>query len=242
MKQHYLQLNAGKTELIVFGSQSVLSKLKIKGVFLNSQCIRMVSTVKNLGFRMDSSLILRAQITALKSSCFHKLRNIAKMKYYLSPQQMQVLVQSLVISSLDYCNALYYGLNSSLLNQLQVIQNRACRTVLGLKRKDAVSEHLQHLHWLKIEQRIEFKILLLVFKSLNNLAPTYLSELIQYNNISGSRPPSLKSPTCKTGAFISAAPALWNKLPNKIRQTNDIEVFKKLLKTHLFIKCYSLDT
>ena len=161
---------------------------------------------------------------------------------YISPKQLQTLVQALVVSSLDYCNALYYGIHPSMLNQLQVIQNRACRTILGLKKMTNVHEHLKNLHWLKTEQRIEFKILLLVYKSLNGLAPTYLSELLSYNNISGSRTPTLQTPipnTARAGrAFYYSAPRLWNCLPCDIKQFASITVFKNKLKTYLFHKSY----
>ena len=50
--------------------------------------------------------------------------------------------------------------------------------------------NLKELHWLKVQEIIEFKVILLTFKCLNNLAPSYLTELLQYNNISGSRAPT----------------------------------------------------
>ena len=155
---------------------------------------------------------------------------------------MQRQVQALVGSSLDYCNGLYYGVSPYLMNQLQIIQNRACRVIKGLKKKDSVDEHLQSLHWLKIEQRIQFKLLLLTYKSLNGAAPEYLSELLQYNHLSGSRTPSLKTSRRNTvpamRSFESAAPLLWNALPDELRQISNIITFKKKLKTHLFKQSY----
>ena len=95
----------------------------------------------------------------------NRLRKITKMKPFLNKSQMKILTQALVISSLDYCNALYYGIDSQLMKQLQVIQNRACRVIFGLKRRDSVDSFIKELHWLKVEQRIQFKILLLAYIS-----------------------------------------------------------------------------
>ena len=167
------------------------------------------------------------------------------MKPFLSTHQMQQLIQSLVISSLDYCNSLYYGTTSRNIQLLQTIQNRACSTVLGLKRRDPKTEHLKKLHWLKIPQRIEFKILLTVFKSLNGLAPDYLSRLVKYNHISGSRVPTLRTymPRSKLGcrAFIYSAAKLWNNSPTDIRMCHDIKTFKNKLKTQiLFCESYKI--
>ena len=137
MKEHYLQLNPGKTEIIVFGSQPILAKLQLNGVFISpSVCVRLVPFAKNLGFYLDGTLNFNTQIKRLKSSCFNKLRNIAKMKPFLNMKQMQQLVQALIISSLDYCNALYYGASRKTVSQLQAIQNRACATIFGLKKRE----------------------------------------------------------------------------------------------------------
>ena len=244
MTSHFLLLNPGKTEIIVFGSQSTMSSEIINGTFLSSSiCIRFVSTVKNLGFHLDSNLNFKKQISSLKSSCYHKLRNISKMQPHLSSKQLEILTISLVTSSLDYCNSLYYGINSLLLNQLQSIQNRACRVILGLKAKEPTSIHMRNLHWLKIKERIEFKILLLAYKSLTGKSPSYLTNLINYNCISGSRTPSLSPHSVRTSAgaraFQHCAPMLWNKLPTNIKCCNDISQFKTHLKTLLFDKSYS---
>lgn len=243
MNRHYLQLNPGKTEIMVFGSTSVLSTLELQGVFITSTiCVKLVPTAKNLGFVLNSSLTLDPQIKKLKSVCCHKFRNITKMKPFLTETQMKILVQSLVISSLDYCNALYYGISSTLMRQLQSIQNRACRIIKGLKKRENVTEHLKELHWLKVQERIEFKLLLLVFKSLNGRAPGYLSELLCYTNISGSRVPSLQYSNSKSDrAFSVCAPKLWNELPLDIKQCSDVELFKQKLKTHLFKKSYDIN-
>lgn len=200
------------------------------------------STVKNLGFHLDSSLNFAYQVRKLKSSCFHKLRNIGKMKAFLDTKQMQELVQAVVLSSLDYCNALYFGCNASVINQLQVIQNRACATIFGLKKSDYKSDHMKKLHWLRIQERIEFKILLLTFKSLNGFAPAYLQDLVQYNHMSGRGSPSLNARISRTSsgdrAFISSAAKLWNNLPDKIKCSPSTASFKNCLKTHLFRKSY----
>ena len=97
------------------------------------------------------------------------------MKGYLSITQVRILVQAVILSKLDYCNALYFGCNSSVIKQLQVIQNRACRIIFGMSKTQSVDLKLKELHWLKVNERIEFKIMLLVFKSVNGLAPKYLN-------------------------------------------------------------------
>lgn len=243
MAAHFLQLNPGKTEIIIFGSPKVLSHISIHGSFLmHSTCLRFSPVVKNLGFRLDSNLLLNKQISNLKSVCCNKLRAIAKMKPFLNTKQVTMLVQSTVIASLDYCNALYLGCSSNILKQLQNIQNRACRIIFGLKRRDSVSPYLKSLHWLKVEQRIQFKILLLTHKCLHDRAPSYLSDSIHKIDIPHSRGPSLHVPSkINSRAFSSAGPIMWNSLPIEIRGISDINVFKRNLKTYLFKISYGND-
>ena len=117
MNEHFLLLNPGKTEIIVFGSPSVLSSLSIKGTFLdNDVCVRFSHVVKNLGFHLDSNLSFNNQVKKLKTSMFLKLRNIAKMKRFLNLKQLTMLTQAIVLSSIDYCNSLYIGCSKSTIN------------------------------------------------------------------------------------------------------------------------------
>ena len=168
---------------------------------------------------------------------FLKLRNIGRMKRFLNMEQLIMLTQAIVLSSIDYCNGLYIGCSRSTINQLQLIQNRACRIIFGLKKRASVEEKLKELHWLKVEERIKFKVLLLVYKSIRNLAPSYLSELFHVNNLSNSRSLSLKCDSSikhSSRAFQFVGIKLWNELPLSLRSIDEISLFKKNLKTHLF--------
>ena len=200
----------------------------------------MVTVAKNLGFLLDSTLTLDPQIKKLKATVCHKFRKISKMRPFLSEKQLQIITQSLVISSLDYCNALYIGANQSVVKRLQSLQNRAARIIKGLKRKDNVELHLKELHWLKVRERVEFKILLLTFKCIHGLAPKYLCDLIQYSPSCG-RNVNLHCPSLISSmAFSVVAPKLWNDLPLDIQRTADVDLFKNKLKSHLFRKCYGI--
>ena len=166
------------------------------------------------------------------------------MKRFLSITQMNQLVQAVILSSLDYCNSLYFGCSNTVLNQLQIIQNRACSIILGLKKSDSKAANLKKLHWLRIRERIQFKILIVTYKALNGQAPIYISELVRYSNLSGSRNPSLQTYMSKScmgdRAFISCAATLWNKLPPDVKCSSSLASFKTRLKTHLFEKSYGL--
>ena len=109
MRKYYLAMNDSKTQIIVFGPTSVLNEITING--LNIGCdttIRFVSTVKNLGIYMDAALTMKDHITELKKKCFLTLRNLKKIRFLLTTSQVKTIVNSLVISCLDYCNSGYW--------------------------------------------------------------------------------------------------------------------------------------
>ena len=144
-------------------------------------------------------------------------------------------------------NALLYGLSKKRLNKLQLVQNCAARLVSGVKKYDHITPVLKSLHWLPIARRIEFKILVLTFKGLNGLAPSYITELLSpYKPAKSLRSKnqhllSKAKMKCKTfgeRSFSAAAPKLWNNLPLNLRSCSKLETFKKELKTHLFRQAY----
>ena len=100
-----------------------------------------------------------------------------KMVVVLS-ETTKTLVHAFVTSKVDYCNSLLYGIPKYLLQRLQWVLNYAARIVFKSNKYDHIMPLLRELQWLPIQQRIEFKILLITFKALNKQAPTYLTDLL----------------------------------------------------------------
>ena len=105
------------------------------------------------------------------------------------------------------------------------------------------------LHWLPLNYSIHFKILLLLYKCLNGLAPIYLSELLRYRNSprllhSSSQDflavPRSRLKTYGDRAFSLVAPKLWNRLPPELRGVTSVDQFKAHLKTYLFKLAYNV--
>jgi len=89
-------------------------------------------------------------------------------------------VNALVVSRIDYCNAVLAGVHGVHLRQLQPVLNAAARLIARKWKYDSISATLRDaLHWLPIRQRVEFKLSVLVFNCMQNLAPSYLSTMCQ---------------------------------------------------------------
>ena len=109
---------------------------------------------------------------------FFHLRNIAKIRNFLSKNDAEQLIHAFVTSRLDYCNALLSGYLDKALNKFQLVLNTAARILTRTKKCDHITKVLASLHWLPVKARADFKVLLLTYKALHGLAPTYLSDLM----------------------------------------------------------------
>ena len=91
---------------------------------------------------------------------------------YLSNDSLSTLVQAFITSRLYYCNGLLYGLPKEEKAKLQRVQNAAAWLVMGTTMLSPITPVLHELHWLPVQARINFKILLLAFKADHGLAPS----------------------------------------------------------------------
>ena len=153
-----------------------------------------------------------------------------------------------VTSRLDYCNGLMYGLPDCLINRLERVQNTTARLVTKSGKYDHITPVLKNLHWLPVKYRLEFKILLQVFKSLHGHAPSYLRNKLTLRQNNKTRSdnklllsvPRSRLKTYGDRAFSICGPKLWNSLPDEVRLSETVGVFKTRLKTHLFRKAFAI--
>ena len=195
----------------------------------------------------DEKLTMKAHVSKVVRDCNMSLINLRRIGDKLSKKHKIQLVHSLVHSRLDFCNGLLIGVDQSEISRLQKVQNAATRFVFGTKQWRGVTNLRKQLHFLPVTARIEFKVCLMVFKCLNNLAPPYLEELIQkcQPKIKSLRIDATKlekdySTKLKSSqrAFQVSGPKLWNSLPADLRNCSDEVLFKSRLKTYLFEKSY----
>ncbi len=198
------------------------------------------------GCILDSNLSFEKSYFPCYKNSILPSRNIAKLRNMLIVSDAEKLVHAFMTSRLDYCNALLGGCPASSINKLQIIQNAAARVLTRSRKYDHITLILQSLHWLPIKFRISYKILLLAYKALNDLAPVYLTNLLsRYNPTRSLRSqnsgllvvPRIAKSTKGGRTFSYLAPKLWNSLPDNVRGS-DTSLFKSRLKTYLFSQAF----
>ena len=242
--QNMLRSNAEKTEVILFTSRFTKTP-NIETLSFANPIIKLTERVCDLGVNLDKNLSLTYHINETCKKATNAIRSIGRK--YITKENLKLLVNALLLSRLDYCNSILYGLPKQELDKLQRIQNTAARLITGTKRHEHIKPALRELHWLPVESRIIFKVLLITFKIIHGLCPAYLSSLLQQYHPQRSLRSSSKLlftvPTVNTvtygeRAFSFSAPILWNSMPDSVRNTTSLSSFKSALKTFLFRKFY----
>ena len=174
-----LFMNDKKTEFLVIGTRQRLKKVSIDCLTIGAEKILVAEKpVKNLGVWLDSKLLMDADITKTCAAAFYYLYNIRRIRRYLSKESTESLIHAFISSRLDYCNSLFYNIPAYQLEKLQRIQNAAARLILKESKFCHITPLLMTLHWLPVEYRIHCKILLLTFKAITFLAPSYICDLV----------------------------------------------------------------
>ena len=238
MNSMFLKINPDKTEIILFHPDWLKSQVVVKGTNIGDECIRFSDEVKNVGVWLDQNLNLDKHINKIVSHCYKLLKDLGRIRNVLSQKHAEMLVHAIITSRLDYCNSLYFNISKSNLYKLQKVQNAAARLVMRSKRRCSVSGALKELHWLRIEARVMFKIILLIYKSVTGQCSANLEIRYKSHQCRPQDELLLEAVGAKTKygrrRFQYVGPRLWNALPVEIRREENMDTFKTKVKTLLF--------
>ena len=178
MSDHNLLLNESKTEAIII---SAPNRKHLQDVYCVSVCgcnIVPSPTIRNLGIMIDCELTMSSQVSRMCKAAYYHLYAISKIRHCLTTEACKKIVHALVISRLDYGNALLYGITEALMTKLQMVQNSAARLIARQRKHQHIIPVLIKLHWLPVRWRVQYKLLVLVFSALHELAPKYIQDLV----------------------------------------------------------------
>ena len=121
---------------------------------------------------------MKDHIQRVCMTAYYHLRQLRSIRGSLSANSCSTLVRVFITSRIDYCNSLLAGVDKSQVGKLQSTLRVAARLIMRKRKFDPISDDIRDkLHWLPVEQRIQFKIGVLVYRCLHGNAPSYLSEI-----------------------------------------------------------------
>ena len=236
-----LSLHVGKTECIIFGSRR-----RLKGTDFLVRCgeavVKRVMSVKYLGVILDENLSFRDHVTGIVKKATGKLYFLYRSGASLDSSSRRLLCSSLVSSGLEYCvSAWYPGLLEESKKSLATLQRKMVRFVSGMGPREHVADaEISSLGWLPFQKRVEFFVLMHVYKVRKALSPAYisrnfvlLSDVHSHSLRQSDLNYSIAHCSFPPGSFTRTAITWWNRLPADLKQIDSVALFRKCLKAFL---------
>lgn len=203
-----------------------------------------ITEVKDLGIFLDSHLSYNKHIQALSSSCVSKLGQINRVKHIFDQKTLAMIIDSLVMSKINYCSSVWSNTSEGNIDKIQLIQNYAARIISGVSRFDHISPTVRALGWLPIREHLLYRDTLLMFKCINGQAPPYLCDKFkqrdQVHNHSTRNNENLDIPKFRTSTgqrtFKYRGTKIWNDLDKEIKSIRNFYSFKTKIKAELMKK------
>ena len=236
-----------KTKCMVIGTRQKMSMQSTDPLFsINSQTLQISNCEKLLGVKIDSYLSWLHQVNQVCSKIASRIYLLSKIKKYLNLESRKLFYSGYILPLIDYCIIIWGSCSTECLNRIVKLQKRAARLILDTDFLAPSAPLFEKLGWMTVYNRITYHKCVLIFKCLNDEAPSYLIEKTNY--ISQSNHYQLRSavsgdlcvPKSKTElfkkSFCFSGPSTWNSLPVSVRNSKSIVVFKNKLKSYLLHK------
>ena len=257
MIESRLMVNEDKTEFLILGKKKRMDTVREESdltLELNGNIISPIDPAgksgKTLGIYLDEQMDMKRQISMVKRNAGVTMRNLWQIRRFIDKPLRLMLASQLVISKVDYCNALYFNLPATTIKPLKGLMNQVIRYIHGIReRKVDLDPFYRDSHILTIEKRIFFKICLLGYKIYYGSAPQYLQDLVEHDDntavqkstrqsckVNKLKPPSGNVKVSKLGKrrISQYLPHVWNNLPENLRDAPSEDSFRIRLKTYLF--------
>ena len=240
MSQNALKINEDKTKFIIFRKRRI--QLNEVNLIIGNNLIPCEESIKILGVTLDCELNMEKHVTSTCRAAYIHIRRINSIRGFLTEHATKILMISIVLTRLDYCNSTYAGLPQKSLYKLHLAQHTAARVVARIPRHHHITPTLQHLKWLSINKRCQFKILVMIFEALHSQVPSYMCDLLHWytpaRTLRSASTTSLvpnRNKTVRYGKrlFDTSTAVLWNNLPNTIKCATSIIHYKNLLKQYM---------
>ena len=236
--ENKLFLNEKKCKVMLLSSKGRYGKVKDENinVEVNGIPIENVENHKILGLQVDRCLTWEKHISIICQKIAAKINILRNIKSFLPFNVRKIYFNAYILPHFDFCCTIWGGCNKTLLNKLKRLHKFAAYQVMNIKGRCSYQELLGKLYWLSIEERLQYKKAVEMYKIMYNLAPSYLREMFVYvkdsckKNLRSSTEGKLyllqpKTDYLKTSLAYSGA-VVWNSLPMYLKDCTNLKKFK----------------
>jgi len=243
MRSNMLQPNPDKTEFLWYATVRRQHQLPATPLLIDGCSITPVQSARDLGIYVYCDLSMRTHVQRTVSRCFAALRQLRPIRRSVPLATLQMPVVALVHFRLNYGNGVgvLVGLPSHVMRRLQSVLNAAARLIYLLRTRDHITDALISLQWLRIKERIQYKLAILAYRVLHGDAPRYLGPLIRVDDLPGrrplrstntNRPRGTASETVdnRQSSFYGRGSRYLEQTANDVVTANSLSTFRRLLK------------
>jgi hypothetical protein len=241
-EKNNLLLNPDKSKFVILGSKFLIKGIAERKprVSVNGCLLEYVTQARNLGLLMDGGMRFENHVLDIMRNCFYRLKILYRIRECLNVDMRIKICETLVLSKLNYIDAVFGGcLLARTKKLLQRVQNACVRYCFSVPRYSHITPYLNQSGLLNMASRRALHFATLLFGVVRTGQPDYLYNKLQFSH----RPTRLASlllcPPHRTsafrGSFRFAAAKCWNDLPPPIRNCNSVSTFKTKLRNIILL-------
>ena len=238
-KNNEMLVNPNKFQAIVFKKDSNLEneiQLKIDG-----KEIKTSKTVKLLGVTIDEKLNFEDHVSSLCKKAAAQLNALGRIQHYLGQKQKESIINSFIYSNFNYCPLVWHFCPAKSVFKIEKIQERALKLLLN-DYNSSYKELLEKTNKPSMEVNRMRSLALEVFKTFNNLNPSFMKDIFVKNSTAKSKKSNLQVHYRRTVRYgdkslIALGPKIWNALPDNVKEETSFAKFKQFIKTWFGPKC-----
>ena len=236
-----MSVNSPKAKVMFVSSMQKQSYVQENSpiIIINTTPVEISNKKKKLqGVTIDNTFKWSAQVEATLKKCNSLLFLLGRIKLYLDIPTQKLFFNAYGLPHLDNCSTIWGNCNNELLDRIIKLQKRATRFILAKDLCSPSSELFQQLGWVRFDERVQYRKCILMFKSFNNLAPTYLTNKFAYTNdihnldLRSVTNQNLYAPKPKLEIYRKSlaysGPKIWNTLPASVKNAPSLQSFKQL--------------
>ncbi|MEW8546433.1 MAG: reverse transcriptase domain-containing protein, partial [Candidatus Thiodiazotropha sp.] len=235
-----VDFNASKTSSMIISRKS--NQLQHPPLFMNNIQLNESETHKHLGITLSRSCTWSSHIDNIAEKAWFRLNLMRGLKFKISRKSLEQMYISFIRPLLEYCDSVWDNASSESKKQLDAIHIEAARTITGATKLCGIDRLFSDLGWESLQSRRDKHKLVIFYKIMNGLTPSYLSDLVppfirdatHYNLRNSNHTQTLHANTnLYFNSYFPSTIRAWNSLPEDTKQATSVSSFKYLLNRDL---------